>query len=129
MARITIDMIEVTRLTRQGRLEDAMAALRGERPGLSATTLDHPASMLRPDREAPGIRGVIPTQQSLRTLLRRANLQLPLGSRARWNALCCERRSPFRTVRGSRTASLSTGPGVEPTSSTFQAATTVSSCR
>lgn len=40
MTRVTIDMMEVTRLTREGRLADAMAVLREGCPSPSATSTD-----------------------------------------------------------------------------------------
>ena len=38
-ARLNIDMLEVTRLTRDGRLDEAMALLRGAIPGAPSSNL------------------------------------------------------------------------------------------
>ena len=79
MTRPTIDMMEVTRLTRLGRLDDAMATLRGERPCPPAANRDHPASWTRPHCDGAGITGEMP-QRSPRTLFGRAkSLQVPPG--------------------------------------------------
>lgn len=69
MTRMTIDMMEVTRLTRQGRLEDAMVALRGGRSGLPVADADRPPPLPRPHRKPAGAASEMPVQKSLRTLL------------------------------------------------------------
>jgi poly(hydroxyalkanoate) depolymerase family esterase len=57
-ARLNINMLEVTRLTRHGRLEEAMALLRGAIPGAPSSNLGGTA---QPGIKAPSIEMVAPS--------------------------------------------------------------------
>jgi poly(hydroxyalkanoate) depolymerase family esterase len=57
-ARLNIDMLEVTRLTRDGRLDEAMALLRGDIPGAPSSDL---GGNTQPGTKAPSIEMVPPS--------------------------------------------------------------------
>lgn len=98
MIRTTVDMMEVTRLTREGRLGDAMAALRGlsprppateedrsagaaERPGRTAPMVPAPSEALLPHLpagEPSGIAAQVPSPKLLRGLFSRIGLRQPV---------------------------------------------------
>ena len=65
--RPKIDMFKVTRLTREGRLEEAMAILRGAVP--SASSYEFPGSARRrADGDPPGILDMVPPSTETGTL-------------------------------------------------------------
>ena len=57
-ARLKINMLEVTRLTRDGRLDEAMAILRGAIPGAPSSNL---GGNTQPGSKAPTIEMVPPS--------------------------------------------------------------------